>query len=100
MTYIVHKFHEFEEDIIDKYFPELKWVQCPAYEWYDIVEGTTIENFELKFYNMMQELIVMEGVGTAEFWVNPEDCTFYSKPLSHTRNIWEYYRYVCKEMSK
>jgi hypothetical protein len=99
MSYIKHKFYEFEEDTIEKHLPDVKYEENETGCWYEFpVED--LETFNRKFHKMMEELLVMNGVGAGEFWVDPEEGIFCASPAPLARNIWEYYRYVCKELSK
>ncbi len=96
MSYIKYRFHEFEEDIIEKYFPNVKYEENEVSCWYDLSIQCK-ENFNLKFLNMMEELLLL---GDGEFWIDPQEGILSAGPHSRNRNIWEYYRYVCKELSK
>lgn len=99
MTYVQHRFTEFEEDLIEKYFPSIGWVEertCCKY----ILDPSDNIDFSRQFCQMMYDPDVKSGTSKIDFWVIPGQLTFTACPGNGARNIWEYYLYTCKELSK
>lgn len=99
MSYAQYKFTIFEEDLIEKYFPGIEWLEektCCKY----ILKSSNKLDFSRQVCRMMKDPIAKITSNKIDFWVLPDEKTFQSCPGNSARNIWEYYVYVCKEFNK
>jgi hypothetical protein len=99
MSYAQYRFTIFEEDLIEKHFPGISYIEettCCKY----IFDRPIKIDFPRLFCQMMHDPLVRGSNSKMDFWVVPEKQMFLSCPGNTARNIWEYYLYTCKELAK
>lgn len=99
MSYAQYRFTIFEEDLIEKHFVGISYVEettCCKY----IFDRPIKIDFPRLFCQMMHDPSIKDGNRLLDFWVVPDKQMFVACPGGGARNIWEYYIYTCKELNK